>query len=251
MASCVIVLTPDHVAATRWLSLGLVGGLLAFMLTACASSQVEVSGPSQDTLSPSQVVSLSSDALSDISTFRFSLSHNGGSTVLTNGIQVLDVSGTAATPNSYRITADTLVSGFFVNSQIVVIGNDSYMTHPITQDWQQLTTGANPFSAFDPVKMVRNILNQVSNTVLTSSNLIPAHTYGVDGQLPAQALATLTGGVDETAPPLKVRLIVDRTSMAPIEARVTGRTTVTESDNLVRTVRLSEFNSDVVIEPPL
>ena len=73
----------------------------------------------------------------------------------------------------------------------------------------------------------------------------------VDGLLPAIALKSLTGGVDETAPQLEVRVTIDGTSLYPVEARITGRATTTESGELVRTVRLFEFNSDIAIEPPI
>jgi hypothetical protein len=69
--------------------------------------------------------------------------------------------------------------------------------------------------------------------------------------LPPIALKSLTGGVDETAPWLDVRVTIDGSSMYPVEARIIGRATSAESGDLVRTVRLFEFNSDIAIEPPI
>lgn len=225
--------------------------LIAGIAISCSSDGTEDLAATLEPLSPEEVVSRSSEALSGISTFRFALSHAQGNTVLTNGIEVQKATGTAATPGSYTLDADTLVSGFFVNSQVVVIGNDSYMTHPITHDWQLLEPDASPFKTFDPVSLVGNILGQISEIVPTPEDSVPDGAYAVDGDLPAEALTTLTGGVDETAPALEVRVIVDGTTMFPVEARIVGRATTDEHDNLVRTVRLFAFNSDITIEPPL
>ncbi|HCV28012.1 MAG TPA: LppX_LprAFG lipoprotein [Dehalococcoidia bacterium] len=204
-----------------------------------------------DSLSPMQVVSRSVDALTGLSTFRFALSHKYGNSILTNGVQVTVATGTAAVPDSYTLNADTLVAGFWVNSRVVVIDQDSYMTHPITRDWQLLEPGTSPFGTFNPVSLIEGILEQIEVPTHAPPGSASAGTYAIDGILPVVALKSLTGGVDESAPPLKVRVTVDGASQFLVEARITGRATATESEDLIRTVRLFEFNSDITIDPPI
>ena len=250
VVSCVTALTPDF-PALRWRWIGLTLSMVALLAVACSSDGSDELLTALEPLTPEQVVSRSSEAMSGMSTFRFSLSHDQGNTVLTNGIEVQKASGTATIPDSYTLDADTLVSGFFVNSQGVVIGDDSYMTHPITRGWQLLEPEASPFRTFDPVSLVGSILGQVVEITSTPASEIAGGTYAIDGKLPAIALTTLTGGVDETAPPLAVRVTIDGTSLFPVEARIVGRATAEEPDDLVRTVRLFAFNSDITIAPPL
>ena len=230
---------------------GLVAALTITLIFGCSSDDPSDPSITLDPLSPPEIISRSSDALAGITTFRFALSHDGGNTILTNGIEVQQASGMAVAPDSYTLDADTLVAGFFVHSKVVVIDQDSYMTHPVTHRWQLLEPEVSPFRTFDPVSLVASILGQVRDLTPPPPNSAQRDVYVIGGKLPAAALVALTGGVDETAPPLDVLVTVDGTSLFPVEARITGRATSAESGDLVRTVRLFEFNSEIAVEPPI
>ncbi|MCH7907288.1 MAG: LppX_LprAFG lipoprotein [Chloroflexi bacterium] len=225
--------------------------ILAALTFACSSDDQTEPVPTLEPLSPAEVIARSSDALSGLTSFRFALSHDRGNTVLTNGIQVQRVTGTAVAPGSYTLNADTLVSGFFINTEVVVIDQDSYMTHPITHRWELLGPDASPFGTFDPTLLVANILDQVDAPAHAPPGSGKDGVYVIDGNLPPAALSSLTGGVDESAPPLAVRVTVDGATFLPVEARITGRATETESADLVRTVRLFEFDAGITVEPPI
>ncbi len=238
-----------HRNTTLWASLIAAVGIA--LAVACSSEGSSEPVVDLEPLSPTEVISRSFDALSGLTNFRFALSHDHGNTILTNGIEVPKASGTVMVPDSYTLDADTLVAGFFVNTQVTVIDQDSYMTHPITQRWQLLEPGTSPFGTFNPVSLVASILEQIEDLQIAPSGASKAGSYVVDGSLPPIALKSLTGGVDETAPWLDVRVTIDGSSMYPVEARIIGRATSAESGDLVRTVRLFEFNSDIAIEPPI
>ncbi len=223
---------------------------VAFLFfVACSSSDTLDPSMSLESLTGTEIVSRASDALAAVSTFRFTLSHDEGNTVLTNGIEVQKVTGTALMPDNYTLDADTLVAGFFVNTQVILIDQDTYMTNPITRIWQQLEPGTSPFGSFNPASLVANILAQIENPLSSSST--NQGEYVVTGKLPAVVLKSLTGGVDESAPDLDVRVTLDGDSFVPVGARITGRATSAEQGDLVRTVRLFEFNTAITIEPPI
>lgn len=231
--------------------MGLFASLTIVLTLACSSNDRPEPVSTLEPLSPEEVIARSSEALTGVKTFRFVLSHDHGETILTSGIKVQRAIGTAVAPDSYTLDADTLVAGFFVNTRVVVINKDSYMTHPITRRWQLLEPGASPFGNFDPTLLVANILEQVTEPVHAPPGSGQDGRYLIDGSLPAVALRSLTGGVDESAPPLAVRVTVDGVTFLPVEARITGRATEAESGDLVRTVRLFEFDADISIEPPI
>lgn len=231
--------------------MGLLASFAIVFALACSSRDQSEPVPALEPLSASEVLVRSSDALSGLTSFRFALSHDRGNTVLTNGIEVQRVTGTAVAPDSYSLDADTLVAGFFVNTQVIVIDQDSYMTHPITHRWQLLESDVSPFGTFNPTLLVASILEQVDGPAHAPPSSGKDGVYVIDGSLPAAALKSLTGGVDESAPPLTVQVTVDGATFLPVEARITGRATEAESDDLVRTVRLFEFDGNITVEPPV
>ena len=247
MVSCVTVLTRRH--TPLWT--GLITAFSIVMTLACSSGNSLEPVVDIEPISPAEIISRSSNALSGITTFRFGLAHDNGNTILSNGIEVPKASGTVMVPDSYTLDADMLVSGFFVNTRVTVIDQDSYMTHPITRRWQLLEPGTSPFGAFNPVSLIASILEQIENPQIAPPEASKAGSYVVDGNLPAIALKSLTSSVDDTAPRLDVRVTIDGSSLYPVEARITGRATTAESGDLVRTVRLFEFNADISIEPPI
>lgn len=242
--------TRRHPAASR-LRAGLLASLTIAFAIACSSGVQSGPVPTLEPLSAEEVIARSSDALSGLNSFRFALSHDRGNTVLTNGIEVQRVNGTVLAPDSYTLDADTLVAGFFVNTDVIVIDQDSYMTHPITHRWELLGPDISPFGSFNPTVLVASILEQVDTPVQDLADSGKDGVYVINGTLPAAALSSLTGGVDESAPPLAVRITVDGATFLPIEARITGRATEAESGDLVRTVRLFEFDADITVEPPI
>ena len=244
---CVTALTRRHTL----LRTGLITAVGIVLTLACSSGESLDPVFETDQISPSEIISGSSNALTGIKTFRFGLAHDKGNTILSNGIEVPNVSGAVMVPDSYTLDADTLVSGFFVNTQVTVIDQDSYMTHPITRSWQLLEPGTSPFGAFNPVSLVASILEHIEDPQIAPAEASKVGSYVIDGHLPTIALRSLTSGVDETAPQLDVRVTIDSSSLYPVEARITGRATTAESGDLVRTVRLFEFNADISIEPPI
>jgi hypothetical protein len=230
---------------------GLITAVGIVLTLACSSGKSVDPVFDIEQISPAEIISRSSAAFSRVTTFRFGLAHDNGNTILSNGIEVPNASGTVLVPGSYTLDADTLVSGFFVNTEVTVIDQDSYMTHPITGRWQLLEPGTSPFGTFNPVSLVSSILEQIENPQIAPSEASKVGSYVIDGHLPAIALKSLTSGVDETAPRLNVRVTIDGSSLYPVEARIIGRVTTAESGDLVRTVRLFEFNTDISIEPPI
>ena len=218
---------------------------------ACSSGQSLDPVSDIDRIAPAEIISRSSNVLSGIKTFRFGLAHDNGNTILSNGIEVPNASGSVMVPDSYTLDADTLVSGLFLNTRVTVVNQDSYMTHPITRKWQLLEPGTSPFGTFNPVSLVASILEQIEEPQIAPAEASKVGSYVIDGHLPTTALKSLTSDVDETAPRLDVRVTIDSSSLYPVEARITGRATTTESRDLVRTVRLFEFNADISIEPPI
>ena len=84
MVSCVTALTRRY--SPLWV--GLITAIGVVLTVACSSGGSSEPVVVLEQISPAEIISRSSDALSDTTTFRFALSHDHGNTILTNGIEV-------------------------------------------------------------------------------------------------------------------------------------------------------------------
>ena len=66
----------------------------------------------------------------------------------------------------------------------------------------------------------------------------------------AEALTSLLGPTLEGVL-VDVELTIDVDDLYLLEARVKGRVTSTDEDEIVRTVTMSDFNEPITIEPPI
>ncbi len=123
------------------------------------------------------------------------------------------------------------------------------MTNPITGVWSEIPPEDSPFAFLDPVKMVADILGETSNPEYAPESS-PVGEYRITGTIPAQSLATLVGSVDPNAAPA---VILNFDASSNLLNRVEIRGTVQQEDEpgTIRIITLSEFDSNVSLEPPI
>ena len=90
-------------------------------------------------------------------------------------------------------------------------------------------------------------MSQVAQVSLISRD---KDAYRLEGELPAEALASLLG-VTVKGVSISVELTIDADSLYLLEAVLDGRVTAGEPDGTVRVIILSRFNETFAIEPPL
>jgi hypothetical protein len=195
-----------------------------------------------------EVVVLSQRAMSALDSFSFQLSHEVGHTTLSGALQLTRAGGLVAT-NGLDLEAEANIGRAFVRVEAVVIGEQTWMTNPLTGVWSEIAPEDSPFSFLDPVKLVADILGDTEQAAYPTDRS-SAGDLIVVGIIPAESLAALVGSVDPTAVP-NVELTLDSNSKRLSKIVITGVVQPEDESNTIRVITLSEFDQQVSLEPPI
>ncbi len=222
--------------------------LLAAVALAAGCADDTPAEPTPTPVNVSELLALSGDVMAALTAFHFELEHNdGGGTPLSDSLTVTSASGDIVSPDKISIDFDgTFGGGFAISSNLVSLGGDTYMTNPLTGDWESVSSEVSPMSFFDPMRGIADMLDEMRNPTLVST-ADGAHT--VEGALAVAALEPLLGNAaqgDET----DVTLTIDARTRHLTRAVIAGRVTASEPDGVIRTITLSKFDEKATIEAP-
>ena len=224
---------------------------VAIILGCGHSPQPDPTSVPEPTPTPIDVAALlarSGEATSALNTFRFQLEHNqDGRTPLTESLTVTEADGRVVSPDAVSVEFAGTLGNFAVRSSLITLGDDSYMTNPLTGAWEQVAREVSPLGFFDPQRGIGSMMTEVQSPVLVEKS---DTEFVIEGDLPVEALEPLLGGSLMEGNTVDVRLTIDSDSLFLTSAVLDGRLTPTEPDGVVRTITLSEFNEQVTIEPP-
>ena len=221
--------------------------LLVVIFAGCSSDEpplVPVATP----VTAAEAVDLSRAAMSALESFSFQLTHESGHTTLSGSLQLTRAGGLVAT-NGLDLEAEANIGRAFVRVEAVVIGEQTWMTNPLTGVWSEIAPEDSPFSFLDPVKLVADILGDTEQATYrtggdSGSDLIVA------GTIPAESLAALVGSVDANAVP-NVVLTLDPSNKRLKKIVISGLVQPEDESDTIRVITLSEFDEPVSLEPPI
>ena len=228
-------------ALAQWLIPALLLTLLAY---GCGSASLPVT---PTPINPQVILDDCGRAMSALTSYRFRIEHNeGGGTPLAQGMTLTDANGGVESPDKLAVDFIGTAGNFAVRGSLIAIGEDVYMTNPLSGEWHTVSSELSPLNFFDPSGGIADILGQVRDAALISSD---AAQYRISGTLPATALAPLFGET-EAHISVDVTLTIDKAELYLTQARLEGRITPTEADGIVRTITLSAFDGPVDIAIP-
>ena len=183
--------------------------------------------------------------------FRFRLHHESGSLELLPGFRVDEVKGDVLNPDQISISlSGSYGTGFAIKASLITLGDDSYMTNPLTGKWEAVATGVSPLGFFNPGRGIAGMMLQVEGVRLLEEQGTTKGVYRLGGNLVAEALAPLVGKTSEGAM-VQVELTIDADNLYLLKTRIIGQVTPTDTDRPVRVITISGFDEPVVIEAPL
>lgn len=229
----------------RWLLPAL--ALLAYGCSEASPPATPVPTATPTPINPQAILDDCGRAMSKLASFRFHIEHDSdGGTPLDQGLTLTEASGGVESPDRLAVDFSGTAGSFAVKGSLIAVGEDVYMTNPLSGEWHAVSSALNPLEFFDPSDGIADILAQVRDATLISHD---AAEYRIGGKLSASALTPLFGET-ETQSTVDVTLTIDRADLYLTLARLEGRITPSEADGIARTITLSKFNEQVDIATP-
>lgn len=190
----------------------------------------------------------SGEATSRLDTFHFRLEHNDeGSTPFSDTLDIIEAEGDVVSPDRVSIAFSGRFGGrFAMRASLVTIGSDSYMTNPLTGNWEEVPADVSPLGFFDPQQGIGAMMTGLRNPVLVSKE---GSEFTIEGDLDVQALRPLLGAVAKDGI-VRVEVTLDKDTLYLVKAVIEGRATASEPDDVIRTITLSRYNEAISIIAP-
>lgn len=186
--------------------------------------------------------------MSRLNTFHFRLEHNDeGSTPFSDTLEVTEAEGDVVSPDSVSISFSGRFGGrFAMRASLITIGDDSYMTNPLSGNWEEVAAEVSPLGFFDPQQGIGAMMTDLRNPALASNT---DSEFVIEGDLGALSLRPLLGDAAQSGT-VRVNVTLDKDTLYLKKAVIQGRATASDADGLVRTITLSRFNEPISISPP-
>ena len=184
-----------------------------------------------------------------LKSFSFSLEHEGGGTEFLPGMLVEEAIGKVVNPDKISVSfSGVFGERYAFRASLVTLGDESYMTNPLTGAWDAMPTGISPLGFFNPTQGIAGMMLQLEQVRLVEDGA-RRDEFRLSGVLPAEALAPLLGKTLEGVT-VRVELVIDSRGFYMLEARVMGPVTAKDPEGIVRVIVVSAFDEPVVIEAP-
>ena len=156
-----------HVFAAVGFSLSLL--TLVFATVACSSAPDPTATPEPTAviqpsptptpvpLTPDEVVENSIDSLVEAGSIWFVLEHENGFTEALGGLELTRVEG-AITETGMSIKAEANLGRIYIEVDAILIGTSTWLTNPLTGEWELLPDEENPIGFLQPIAAVRGVL---------------------------------------------------------------------------------------------
>ena len=207
--------------------------------------------PTPTPVDPAVLVSRAAQALGDLDSFHFALSHPEGGTPMLEALLIHDAEGDVVKPDRLAVEFGGVFGNIYITASFISIGEDNFMTNPFSGNWEVVPAEINPIAFFSPERGITNIVGSISKPMLIDSD---ESGWRVAGLLPPQALESIFGDTiisDDESDWVSVELTLDADSYLMRSVKMEGRITEREPPGTVREITLSGFNEPPEIEPPL
>lgn len=202
--------------------------------------------PTPTPINPQAVLEQSGAAMTTIRSFRFRLEHNTYGTPMAQNLILMSVKGHVIKPDKLSLEFVGSLGNFAMRGNVITIGDQTFMTNPLNDEWQVLRDQVSPLAFFDPAQGISAMMSQVTEPVVLDLHRNEVH---IGGRLPASALSPLFGQTSDGV--IDVELTISLQDSYLTEVVLDGRITEAEPEGVVRTIVLDQFNDPTVIEPPL
>jgi hypothetical protein len=207
--------------------------------------------PTPPPFDPEAILDRSGQVMQALKYFHFRLHHESGGTQLLPGLVIDEAEGDVINPGALSVEFNgTFGQSIAVKASVITLGNQTYMTNPLTGQWEVAATSISPLGFFNPSQGITSMMSQVTGVHEVEDGGGAPDAYVIGGSLPVEALAPLLGPT-LGAVSVRVELTIDADRLHLLRVRVSGKVTQADADDVVRVITLSAFDEAITIDAPL
>lgn len=213
---------------------------LCVAAAACGGSSSDTTLPDVDTLLDDSAAAMT--AL-DFAGYEISTE---GAPVTIEGLTFRAAKGSYAAPDAARAILTMRAVGLTVDLATISIGERTWLTHPLTGQWEELRagTGFNPAVFFGPEGWAPLLTEDMSDAAVTG---VDDGEYTVVGRAAEHRVEFLTAGVaSDQDVDIVLRIDTETLFLTHAEFSTVGEEGTTDWE-----IRLYDFDEPVAIEPPV
>jgi hypothetical protein len=219
-----------------------------------ASPAVQVTGD-QDAVA---LLNAAAEAMATLDTFAFELETTQGSSTILQGLELKTIEGVVRRPVDIEATLSVSVPFGTIDVTAVGVDGSFWVQDPLSggEEWISLGSDQELQSLINPDALILLAVRLVQDARITGTETIDgADTTMVEGVVDFYAAADAALGSSEMLSDIiaegqkDVTFWIDGENRV-VEAEIRGPLTVSESDDVVRVLRIFEFNEPVEIETP-
>lgn len=226
--------------------------IFCFYLVACTQPAAPTPEPTP-TPDPMAILRQAGEAMGELQTASWQISRTGGPAYIdqTQTLNLSEASGQFAAPDAIQATIKVESSGAVLQVQTIAIGEEQWMTNPLTQAWMKLPPnfGFNPSVLFNAELGWRPLLNEN----VTEARLVALEEtdgglqYQIEGTVTGERVAVLSAGIAQDQS-LTFNIWVDATTH--LIHRLQFSTTSPTSEPAQWLLTFTDFNAQLTITPP-
>jgi lipoprotein LprG len=230
--------------------------LLLLATVACREATEEESTPTPaptPTPDPRLILQQAGERMQALESARFEMARTGGPVYLDPERQFLfnSATGQYAAPESVRAVIRVQAAGLALEVNTIAIGDEQWLTNPLTRRWDQLPPGwgFNPAIIFDPEQGWQPLVREdITDLTLPEQVQVDGRTLQyIRGSVTGERVRVITAGLagDE---PVDVAFWIDPNTLHVV--RIQFSTTSEGQEPSVWLLTFSDFDAPVTIERP-
>ena len=201
-------------------------------------------------LSAAEIISKSYDAMQGLNSFHFLLDQTGGSTPIALGIEMTKAEGDIVRPDKMQMTMSGTVANMAIDVKLITSGAETFMTNPLSGNWEALPPQFQVLSVFDPDTGIVTIIKDITAPALLNDELVDnTLCYHLKGNIASENLLPLTGNA-ASGVVIAADVWIGKNDFLVRQVKLDGKITAGEKDGIVRTLTLTNFNKEVTINLP-
>jgi hypothetical protein len=166
-------------------------------------------------------------------------------------LPITSATGDVERPDKLSASATVVTAGFTINEKLIVIGQQEWITNPLTGAWEADDDFSDFATIFDAQKGVGAILlalQQPSTPQSSKANNVPC--WKITGSAPASSLAGVVGTGTTATQAVPTTVCIGEKDNELYSVTLAGPITSTDTAQTTRTFTLSNFDQPVTIQPP-